>query len=73
MWPPTGENGCNLAYFDMQKNTVFSVSNVAGLIWVSPAILSLLVGLSPFGLEIGQSASRDLNWLRSTKSLKSHV
>jgi len=61
MWLPTGILGCNLAYFDMQQNTVFSVSNVAGLIWVSPAILSLWVCLSLFGLEIGQGASRDLS------------
>ena len=64
---PTGISGCNLAYFDMQQNTVFSVSNVAGLIWVSPAILSL------FGHEIGQGASRDWNVNAFAKSLKSHV
>lgn len=73
MWLPTGIFGCNLAYFDMQQNTVFSVSNVAGLIWVSPAVLSLLVVLSLFGPEIGQGASRDFTWSRSTKFLKTHV
>ncbi len=73
MWLPTGENGGNLAYFDMQQNTVCSVSNVAGLIWVSPAVLSLLARLSLFAPEFGQGASRDWNGSRSTKSLKTHV
>jgi len=66
----TGISGCNLAYFDMRQMQVFSVSNVTGLIWVSPAILSLLVCLSIFGLEIGQSASRDWNGSRSTNIAK---